>query len=128
MSVCELLPWFAAGSLDAAERSAVVLHLVTCAECRQELAFWQSFVPRLQSEVSSLPGSPPSPQNPSNSLTHELLREVLHLVPISIPTITIYTAEVAFESPAGVTSLVRLSVPTVQSQSIADWLFAAAGN
>jgi len=38
-SVQALLPWYAAGSLDAGERARVEAHLAVCARCRRELAF-----------------------------------------------------------------------------------------
>ena len=34
----ELLPWYANGTLEGAEREAVAVHLASCAECRDELA------------------------------------------------------------------------------------------
>ena len=37
----ELLALFAAGALDAADESRVVLHLASCAECSAELERWQ---------------------------------------------------------------------------------------
>lgn len=34
----ELLPWYATGQLDAADRAQVERHLISCADCRRELA------------------------------------------------------------------------------------------
>ncbi len=128
MTICELLPWFVAGTLDEVERREVLLHLGTCVLCRRELAYWRVLVPRLQAEIDSMPSSPPSLQNTSERLAHALVRDVLRLVPFAIPSVSLCTAEVAFKSPAGVMSIARLSVPRVRSQNIADWLYAAAGN
>ena len=50
-SVQALLPWYAAGALDAAERARVEAHLAVCARCRRELAFDR----RLQAAQPELP-------------------------------------------------------------------------
>lgn len=46
-----LLPWYAAGRLDAADRARVEAHLSGCARCRSELASEH----RLSAEVAGLP-------------------------------------------------------------------------
>ena len=40
----ELLPWYATGQLDAAERARVEAHLYACASCREQLAVERRFV------------------------------------------------------------------------------------
>ncbi|MRW92489.1 hypothetical protein GJ699_21045 [Duganella sp. FT80W] len=40
LALQDLLPWYASGSLDAAEAQRVQEHLHSCADCRQDLA-WQ---------------------------------------------------------------------------------------
>lgn len=59
----ELLPWYATGRLDPADRLRVERHLEACAECREQLAFeralaqeFQSFEPQVESRWSSLKG------------------------------------------------------------------------
>lgn len=42
----ELLPWYATGQLDPAESRRVELHLLSCPECRQQLAFEHRMVAR----------------------------------------------------------------------------------
>ena len=128
MSICELLPWFAAGNLDESEHVTVVLHLGTCAPCRRELVFWHNLGASLQAEVDCLPGKLFPPPSLSGTLQHQLLHALLQIVPVYIPIVTVCAAEVLYESPAGTTSIVKLSVPILQNQNIADWLLAIAGN
>ncbi len=54
----ELLPFYAAGTLDGAERRAVADHLATCPTCRQELALWQDTCAAVGAENRSLPAPP----------------------------------------------------------------------
>ena len=49
----ELLPWYAAGALDADERDRVEQHLVGCVPCQTELEFER----RLQQRLQALPES-----------------------------------------------------------------------
>jgi anti-sigma-K factor RskA len=44
----ELLPWYATGQLDAAERARVERHLYACASCREQLALERRFIDRFQ--------------------------------------------------------------------------------
>jgi hypothetical protein len=45
----ELLPWYANGQLDAADRAKVDAHLSSCAHCRQQLAFERRLMDEFQS-------------------------------------------------------------------------------
>jgi len=47
----DLLPWYATGQLDAAERQRVESHLATCAECQAEVRFER----RLDDEITRMP-------------------------------------------------------------------------
>jgi anti-sigma factor RsiW len=40
----ELLPWYATGQLDAADRTRVEAHLSSCAECREQVVLERQFV------------------------------------------------------------------------------------
>src|SRR4051812_38010060 len=40
----QLLPWYATGELDAADRQLVAQHLATCADCQRQLAEEQHLV------------------------------------------------------------------------------------
>src|SRR5436305_12560269 len=40
----ELLPWYATGQLDAAERTRVEAHLSACGECREQLTLERRLV------------------------------------------------------------------------------------
>lgn len=132
MSICELLPWFAADGLDESDRMLVVLHLGTCGTCRQELAFWHSIGPKLHAEIDSLPiaglCTRPLPDQADDALTHRLLREILQLVPVSVPRVTICMAEFALPPLFDGFPVVKVPVPTLRNQSLADWLLAAVGN
>jgi anti-sigma factor RsiW len=44
----ELLPWYATGQLDAADRARVDAHLSTCAYCRQQLALERRLIDEFQ--------------------------------------------------------------------------------
>jgi anti-sigma factor RsiW len=45
----ELLPWYATGQLDAADRSLVETHLTACARCQRQLAGERRMVEQFQS-------------------------------------------------------------------------------
>lgn len=45
----ELLPWYATGQLDAADRSLVEAHLAACARCQRQLAGERRMVDQFQS-------------------------------------------------------------------------------
>lgn len=52
----DLLPWYATGRLDSADRSLVEAHLLTCARCQRQLAIerrlveeFQAFAPEVES-------------------------------------------------------------------------------
>jgi anti-sigma-K factor RskA len=44
----ELLPWYANGQLDAADRAKVDAHISTCAHCRQQLALERRLIDEFQ--------------------------------------------------------------------------------
>jgi hypothetical protein len=44
----ELLPWYASGQLDAADRAKVDAHLSSCAHCRQQLAIERRLIDEFQ--------------------------------------------------------------------------------
>ena len=44
----ELLPWYATGQLDAAERARVERHLYACAECREQLCVERRLISEFQ--------------------------------------------------------------------------------
>lgn len=44
----ELLPWYATGQLDDADRAKVDAHLSSCAHCRQQLAFEHQLIEEFQ--------------------------------------------------------------------------------
>jgi len=44
----ELLPWYASGQLDAADRAKVDAHLSSCAHCRQQLAIEHKLIDEFQ--------------------------------------------------------------------------------
>ena len=44
----ELLPWYATGQLDPAERARVEAHLSSCAHCRQQLAVERQLIDEFQ--------------------------------------------------------------------------------
>lgn len=50
-AVFQMLPWYATGALDAADRVRVEAHLSGCAECQGELRFQRG----LKSEIAGLP-------------------------------------------------------------------------
>jgi Putative zinc-finger len=60
-SVWLLLPWYANGTLDAAEREAVEEHLAGCASCREELASCDSLAAVLRSSPEGAGAPSPHP-------------------------------------------------------------------
>ena len=45
----ELLPWYATGQLDAADRALVEKHLASCARCQRQLAAERALIHEFQS-------------------------------------------------------------------------------
>ena len=58
--LAELLPLYAAGTLDERERCAVAEHLAVCGDCRAELAFWQEVASAVVAEDRALPVPSPA--------------------------------------------------------------------
>ena len=44
----ELLPWYATGQLDEADRARVDAHLSTCASCRKQLSLERQLIDEFQ--------------------------------------------------------------------------------
>lgn len=44
----QLLPWYATGQLDAADRAQVERHLLSCGDCRQQLKLERRFIDEFQ--------------------------------------------------------------------------------
>jgi len=61
--ICELLPWFAAGTLSEGERQQVLLHLAKCADCRRELPWLLELSRDIKTTTAALPacGKPAEP-------------------------------------------------------------------
>lgn len=57
--VFELLPWFANGTLDPAERRGVEEHLAACRECTEELARCRELAEAVRSAAVSAPAPHP---------------------------------------------------------------------
>lgn len=78
----ELLPWYATGQLDSAERARVERHLYSCAACREQLTLerrligeFQATSPQIESGWARLRAriEPPRPaQQPNPSVLAEL--------------------------------------------------------
>jgi len=117
----ELLPWYATGQLDAAERARVESHLYACAACRQQLAVerrcideFQATSPEVESGWARIkqrvqPPRPVAPQRPT------LLEDLRSL--ISRPAFAaLAAAQLAFVVVSGAT-LVSLSRPDYRTLS-----------
>ena len=70
----ELLPWYATGQLDEADRSIVETHLAACARCQRQLAGerrmvdrFQSFSPEVDSGWARMRQRIEAPQRPRQS-------------------------------------------------------------
>ena len=78
----ELLPWYATGQLDAADRARVEWHIYACAECREQLIVerrlieeYQSSSPQVESGWARLKAQiapPPLAASPRPSALAEL--------------------------------------------------------
>ncbi|MDK2982484.1 MAG: hypothetical protein PWQ55_2831 [Chloroflexota bacterium] len=53
--ILALLPQYAAGQLDDAQKAQVDRHLAACADCRAELAFWQEVAGAVQADAQPQP-------------------------------------------------------------------------
>lgn len=55
IEIQEALPELMAGTLDTEIEQLVLAHLVTCAECRVELAFWAKLAKQMNDEAIPMP-------------------------------------------------------------------------
>ncbi len=75
--VQELLPLYAAGTLDPAQRRQVEAHLAACAECREELSLWQSIGAAVTAEDRALPAPPAALVDRALARTHRRRSNIL---------------------------------------------------
>jgi anti-sigma factor RsiW len=111
----ELLPWYATGQLDAAERGRVERHLYACAACREQLSLerqligeFQASSPQIESGWARLKAqiAPPRPAAPAKQ---PVLAELWSI--LSRPAVaTLAVAQLAFFLVAG-SVLLSLSRP-----------------
>jgi len=102
----ELLPWYAAGSLDAADRAIVEAHLACCPACRQQLAGeralidgFQALTPDIDSGWARLRGRLETRPSLAARLS-ETLTDAWHV--LTRPVVAgLATAQVAFVAIAG---------------------------
>ena len=131
----ELLPWYATGQLEEADRAKVRAHLSHCDHCRQQLAIerrligeFQTMIPELESGWVRLrnrvEGRTPVPINPPRPNRPNRLGDAWAL--LSRPAVaTLAAAQLAFVVIAGA---VLVSVGQPMYHTLASTPAAAAGN
>ena len=119
----ELLPWYATGQLEAAERARVESHLYACASCREQLAIerrcideFQATSPEVESGWARLRArvQPPRPAAPSRPTFIEDLMALIRRPAFA----TLAAAQLAFVVVSGAT-LMSLSRPEYRTLSSA---------
>jgi hypothetical protein len=123
----ELLPWYATGQLDAADRARVDAHLSSCAYCRQQLALerqlideFQAMTPevesgwsRLKARIDAAATAPVPVARPQKPARPNVLSEFWAL--LSRPAVaTLAVAQLAFVIVAG-SVLLSLSRPSYRA-------------
>ena len=100
----ELLPWYATGQLDAADRALVETHLASCARCQRQLANeqilidqFQAMSPEIDSGWAQLRGQIEA--RPARASVRETLAEFWDLLKRPVVA-AIATAQVAFVAAA----------------------------
>jgi anti-sigma factor RsiW len=102
----ELLPWYATGQLEAADRARVERHLYACAACRQQLMVerrlideFQASSPEIESGWARLKGriEPPRPATPPRPSALAELWAILSRPAVA----TLAVAQLAFVVVAG---------------------------
>ena len=129
----ELLPWYANGQLDDADRAKVDAHLSSCAHCRQQLALdrqlideFQAMTPELESGWARLRNriQTPAPIQTFNAKQPGVLAEVWAF--LTRPAVaTLAAAQLAFVVVSGIV-LLSLSQPAYHTLGSAPP--PAAGN
>ncbi len=83
----ELLPWYATGQLDAADRSLVEAHLAACARCQRQLAGerrmveqFQSFSPEVDSGWARMRQRIEAPQQRGRSSVIQTVSEIWQIL------------------------------------------------
>ena len=85
----ELLPWYATGQLDAADRARVERHLYSCASCRKQLGVerqlideFQAMTPEVESGWARLKAriEPPRPARPAQAAGPGFLADLRALI------------------------------------------------
>ena len=100
----ELIPWYATGRLDAADRTLVEAHLATCARCQRQLAGeqmlidqFQAMSPEIDSGWAQLRGQIEA--RPARPSAHETLTDFWNLLKRPVVA-ALATAQVAFVAAA----------------------------
>lgn len=119
----ELLPWYATGQLDGADRTLVEQHLSSCAHCRRQLAFerrmideFMELTPEIDNGWARLRGRLEPRRRPHEGWRHRVSREAAVLwQAFKRPAVAaIATAQLAFVGIAGAL-LYSLSQPSYQA-------------
>ena len=121
-NMCELLPWFAAGSLSLGERQQVLLHLAQCADCRAELPWLLKLSSDIKMATAVLPACSKPAEPPQGESTLLLLGYLSPRVPSLEVTEKVYS----LQTPFGNVCPTRVRVPAFKSINLISWLLAAA--
>lgn len=123
-NICELLPWFAAGTLSEAERQQFLLHLAHCADCRAELPWLLELSRNIKTAVAELPAGekPAAPPQTDHSLG------LLEHFSLAVPGVQITERVYRLRTPFGTVCRTRVSIPAFKPINLASWLLARAYN
>lgn len=124
-NICEMLPWFVAGTLDPEERRQLILHLAQCTDCRLELPWLYAIRTQLRSEMSQLTKDDSIPDIKE---VREVASELLHGLPIRLPRYELRHRTISMSIPFAPVLKTTFAIPSFRSQNIGEWLMAASQN
>lgn len=122
--ICELLPWFAAGTLSEGERQQVLLHLAKCADCRRELPWLLELSRDIKTTTAALPACRKPAEPPQADYNLRLLE---HYSP-TVPGVQVTERVYRLQTPFGTVCQTKVSVPAFKPINLASWLLARAYN
>lgn len=123
-NICELLPWFVAGTLSKDERQQVLLHLAQCADCRAELPW----LLKLGGDIKTATTALPTCEKPAEAPKADYNMRLLEQISPSIPGMQITKKVYSLQTPFGTVARTKVSVPEFKPINLASWLLTRAYN
>jgi hypothetical protein len=121
--LCEMLPWFVNQTLAPEARRQLILHLAHCEDCRQELPWLMALRTQLKSEMRHLA---PGEKVPDMAELLKLASLLLKQARVMVPRVGVQRRTLRMEIPFGPAFNTAVTLPSVISVNIGEWLMAAS--